>query len=91
MAKTTRELFDIFATRVAEILRDRFGMDPEPLLVARRGQFTMEGLVSRAPDGAPVWHRVELTREQLEWKGPNAMAEAFVQEYIAAFRAAERR
>ena len=91
MAKNSLELFDIFAARVAEILRHRFGMDPEPLLVARRDQFTIEGLVSRAPNGAPVWHRVHLTREQLEWKGPNAMAEAFVQEYIAAFRAAEPR
>ena len=91
MAKTTQELFDIFAARVAEILRDRFGMDPEPLLVARRSQFTIEGLVSRARDGAPAWHRVQLTREQLEWKGPNAMAEAFVHEYMEKFRAAERR
>jgi hypothetical protein len=91
VAKSRQELFDIFAIRVAEILRDRFGMDPAPLLVARREQFTMEGLVSRAPRGAPIWHRVHLTPEQLEWKGPNAMAEAFVQEYIAAFRAAEPR
>jgi hypothetical protein len=91
VAKTSQELFDIFAARVAEILRARFGMDPEPLLVARRDQFTMEGLLSRAPGGAPVWHRVKLTREQLEWKGPNAMAEAFVHEYIAAYGAAERR
>jgi hypothetical protein len=91
VAKTSPELFDIFAARVAEILRARFGMDPEPLLVARRDQFTMEGLVSRGRDGRPVWHRVQLSREQLEWKGPNAMAEAFVHEFIAAFRASERK
>jgi hypothetical protein len=89
VAKTSQELFDVFAARVAEVLRDRFGMDPGPLLRARRDEFTIEGLVSRTRDGAAVWHRVQVTPEQLEWNGPYAMAEAFVQEYTAAFRAAE--
>ena len=89
MAKTVHELFDVFGARVAEILRERFGMDPEPLLRARRDQLTMEGLVSRAPDGALEWHRLQVTREQLEWNGPDATAEAFVRRYRAAFSAAQ--
>ncbi|HTJ24034.1 MAG TPA: hypothetical protein VL383_16665 [Gemmatimonadaceae bacterium] len=89
MAKTADELFDTFAARVAEILRERFGMDPEPLLRARRESFTIEGLIRRS-DGAPKWYGVQATPEQLQWNGPNATAEAFVEGYIAAFRAADR-
>ena len=85
MAKTNDELFDTFAARVAEILRERFGMDPEALLRTRRESFTVDGLIRR-PDGESEWHRVQATPEQLQWNGPNAMAEAFVEEYVAAFR-----
>lgn len=88
MAQTNDELFDTFAARVAEILRERYGMDPEALLRARREAFTVEGRIRR-PDGRSEWHRAEATPEQLQWKGPNAMAEAFVEEYIAAFRNAD--
>lgn len=89
MAKTAEELFDTFAARVAEILRERLGMDPEPLLRSRPKSFTLEGLIRRS-DGVPEWHGVRATPEQLQWNGPDAMAEAFVEEYVAAFRAAER-
>jgi hypothetical protein len=89
VAKTRQELFIVFAARAAEILRERFGMDPESLLRVRADRLTIEGLVQRAPDGASIWHQVRVTPEQLEWSGPNAMAEAFVQEYITAFRLAE--
>ena len=85
MAKTNDELFDTFAARVAEILRERFGMDPEALLRTRRESFTVEGLIRR-PDGGSEWHRAQASPEQLQWKGPNAMAEAFIEQYIAAFR-----
>ena len=78
MARTADELFDTFAARVAEILRERFGMDPEPLLRSRRESFTMEGLIRRS-DGAPEWYGVHATPEQLQWNGPNATAEAFVE------------
>ena len=87
MAKTIDELFDAFAARVAEILRERFGMDPEPLLRVRRESFTVEGLIRRS-DRTHDWHGVRATPEQLQWNGPNAMAEAFVESYVAAFRAA---
>ena len=89
MAKTAAELFDTFAARVAEILRERFGMDPEPLLRSKPESFTIEGLIRRS-DGVPEWHAAQATPEQLQWNGPNATAEAFVEGYIAAFRAAER-
>jgi hypothetical protein len=89
MAKTAEELFDTFAARVAEILRERFGMDPGPLLRSRPEAFTIEGLIRRS-DAAPEWHGVQVAPEQLQWNGPNATAEAFVAGYIAAFRAAER-
>ena len=89
MAKTSQELFTDFAARAAEILRERFGMDPEALLRVRADRFTIEGLVQRAPDGAAIWHEVRVTPEQLEWSGPNAMAEAFVTEYVTAFRRVE--
>ena len=85
MAKTNDELFDAFAARVAEILRERFGMDPEALLRTHRDSFTVDGLIRRS-DGGSEWHRVKATPEQLQWNGPNAMAEAFVEEYVAAFR-----
>ena len=87
MAHTNEELFDTFAARVAEILRERMGMDPEALLRTRRESFTIEGLIRR-PGGDSGWHRAHATPEQLQWKGPNAMAEAFVEEYVAAFRRA---
>ena len=87
MAKTANELFDAFAARVAEILRERYGLDPEPLLRTKPESFTIEGLIRRS-DGSSEWHGVRATPEQLEWNGPNATAEAFVEAYIAAFRAA---
>lgn len=90
MAKSSEQLFDVFAARVAEILRERYGMDPEPLLCVSREQLTIEGLVRGTPDGGPEWHRVRTTPEQLEWSGPDAIAEAFVREYISAFEAARR-
>jgi hypothetical protein len=88
MAKTANELFDMFAARVAEILRERHGLDPEPLLRTTRESFTVEGLIRRS-DGSSEWHGVQATPEQLEWNGPNATAEAFVEEYMTAFRAAK--
>jgi len=87
MAKTPGELFDDFAARVAEIFRERHGLDPEPLLRTRPESFTLEGLIRRA-DGSSEWHGVQATTEQLEWNGPNAMAEAFVEAYMTAFRIA---
>lgn len=89
MAKTADALFDAFAARVAEILRERFGLDPEPLLRSRPESFTIDGLIRRA-DGTREWHAVQVTSEQLQWNGPNATAEAFVEGYVAALRAAER-
>ena len=86
MAKTASELFDAFAARVAEILRERYGLDPELLLRTRRESFTVEGLIRRA-DGSSEWHGARATPEQLEWNGPNATAEAFVEAYITALRA----
>jgi hypothetical protein len=86
MAKTANELFDTFAARVAEILRERYGLDPEPLLRTKPESFTIEGLIRRS-DGSSEWHGVRATPEQLEWNGPNATAEAFVEAYITAFRA----
>lgn len=88
MAKTADQLFDVFAARVAEILRERYGMDPEPLLRTRRESFTIEGLIRR-PDGGTDWHGAQATPEQLQWNGPDATAEAFVSQYIAAFHAAQ--
>lgn len=90
MAHTNEALFDTFAARVAEILRERLGMDPEALLRTRRESFTVEGLIRR-PGGDAEWHRAHASPEQLHWKGPNAMAEAFVEEYVAAFRRAAGR
>lgn len=90
MAKTKEQLFDAFAARVAEILRERFGMDPEPLLRTRPSQLVIEALVKGSAAGASNWYQARITPEQLEWEGPDAMAESFVQEYMAAFRAAER-
>lgn len=89
MAKSSEQLFDVFAARVAEILRERYGMEPQALLRVRREQFTIEGLIRWAPGGATAWHGERVTPEQLEWKGPDANAEAFAREYIAAFAAAE--
>ena len=90
MAKDDDQLFDAFAARVAEILRERFGMDPEALLRTRRETFTVEGLIRR-PSGESEWYGVQATPEQLQWNGPNATAEAFVDQYIAAFRDAPGR
>jgi len=90
MAKTDDQLFDTFAARVAEILRERFDMDPEALLRTRRDAFIVEGLIRR-PDGGSEWHGTRATPEQLQWQGPNATAEAFVADYIAAFRNAHGR
>lgn len=83
MAKSSVQLFDVFAARVAEILRERYRLEPEALLRVRRQQFAIEGLV-RTATGGQRWHLGGVTAEQLEWQGPNAMAEAFVREYAAA-------
>lgn len=91
MAKSAEQLFDIFATRVAEILRERFRMDAASLLRVRQGQLTLEGLTRHAQDGPPEWYLMQPTPERLEWDGPDATAEVFVREYVAAFEAANRR
>ena len=88
MAKTDDQLFNAFAARVAEILRERFDIDPEALLRTRRELFTLEGLINRS-GGGPEWYGVRATPEQLQWTGPNEMAEAFVDQYMAAFRNAQ--
>ena len=63
MAKTAEELFDTFAARVAEILRERLGMDPQPLLRSRPESFTIEGLIRRS-HGDPEWHLAEREHRQ---------------------------
>ena len=47
MAQTNDELFDTLAARVAAMLRERFGMDPEAFLGARRESFTIARLLRR--------------------------------------------
>lgn len=87
MAKTPDELFATFAARVAELLRERHDMDPEPLIRTRPATFSIEGLIRR-PDGSSEWYGTRATPENLEWEGPDSVAEAFVADYVAAFRAA---
>lgn len=91
MAKTAGQLFEVFAARVAEILRERHQLDAGPLLRVRRDDFTLEGLTQGMPHGSPAWFRMQATPEQLEWEGPDAMAEVFVREYVAALTAASGR
>jgi len=87
MAMTTEQLFIVFATRVAEILRERLGVDPDVTLRVRREESAVQALVRATQDGGPEWLTLRASREQLEWKGPDATAEAFVREYAAAVAA----
>jgi len=91
MAKSADQLFVVFAARVAEILRQRYGMDAASLLRVRQDRFTLEGLTRRAQDGPPEWYLMRAAPERLEWEGPDATAEVFVREYITAFEAASHR
>jgi len=90
MALTSEQLFMMFAARVAEILRERFGMDPAVVLRVRREEATVQGLVRGCLDGGPEWLTLQASREQLEWNGPDATADAFVRDYTAAVAAARR-
>jgi len=90
MAKTTEQLFTLFAARVAEILRERFGIEPEVALRVSRDAGTVQGLVRSCQDGGPEWLTLHASREQLEWNGPEATAQAFVRDYTAAVEAAKR-
>lgn len=87
MAKTCQELFLVFAARVAELLRERFELDPESLVRTNPADLTIEGLV-RAGDGERAWHTLTVTSEQLEWIGPERLAQSFVRDYIVAMDAA---
>ena len=90
MAMSLAQLFDVFAARAAEILRGHYGMDPAPLLRVRPAALTIEGLVLGPADGGPVWHLAQVTRGQLEARGPEAAATAFVRDYVAAVDRARR-
>jgi hypothetical protein len=81
MANTTDQLFATFATRVAEILREHFRMDPGPLLRVRHELHSVEGLVRSSEEGGPEWFTYTASRERLQWNGPDAMASDFVREY----------
>lgn len=87
MAKTCRELFPVFSARVAELLRERYELDPESLVRTNPDEFTIEGLV-RGGDGERVWHTLTVTSEQLEWIGPERLAQSFVRDYLVAMDAA---
>lgn len=89
MARSAEQLFEVFAARVAEILHERWRMDAASVLRVRREDRTLEGMIRRVQDGPPEWYAMRPTAEQLEWDGPEATAQAFVREYMAAFRAAE--
>lgn len=91
MAKSSEQLFTVFAARAAELLREQFGMEPESRLRVSREQYVVEGLLRRARDGEREWYRVQVTPEQLEWDGPEAAAQAFVRGYAAACEAAGAR
>ena len=90
MAKSTQQLFDVFADRIAEILRERHELDPRPLLRVNRSQLVVEALVDDAPPHGRRWHRVRTTAEELDWTGPDAAAESFVRRYTIARVAAGR-
>jgi hypothetical protein len=82
MALDVEQLFSVFAARVAEMLRDRHGLDPAPLLRIRDGGRTIEALVRSAHEGGPEWYEFSPTPEQLGWSGPESMATSFVSEYL---------
>lgn len=88
MAKSPEQLFDVFAARVAELLRERWRMDAASVLRVRRDAFTLDGMIRRVQDGPPEWYSMRPTEEQLDWDGPDATAQAFVREYMAAFEGA---
>jgi hypothetical protein len=90
VTKSTEELFDIFADRIAEILRERHELDPRPLLRVHRSQLVVEALVDDTPAHGQRWHRVRATAEELDWTGPDAAAESFVRRYTIALVAAGR-
>jgi hypothetical protein len=88
MARTPEQLFAACAARVAEILREHHRLDPGALLRITPADFTIEGRVGEAPGATPAWHHVHIRPEQLEWSGPDATAEAFVRDFLAARRSA---
>jgi hypothetical protein len=82
MALGVEQLFSVFAARVAEMLRDRHGLDPASLLRVNEQERTLEGLVRSVHEGGPEWYEFTPTSEQLGWSGPESMATAFVAEYL---------
>jgi hypothetical protein len=81
---TADQLFQAFAARVAELLREHFAMDPEIVLRVRREESTVQALLPGGRRGDPEWFTRRATREQLERNGPNVTAVAWVREYRAA-------
>jgi hypothetical protein len=83
MAMSTAQLFDVCAARAAEILRERFGMNPEALLRVNHHRFTIEGLVRAGQGTGPEWYSFTARAEQLDWSGPDVVAAAFVRDYLS--------
>jgi hypothetical protein len=81
---SAEQLFQAFATRVAELLREHFTMDPEVVLRVRREESTVQALLPGSRRGDAEWFTRRATREQLERNGPNVTAVAWVREYQAA-------
>lgn len=87
MARSSDQLFATFAARVAELLRERLGMDPVPLLHVRPRELIIEGRLRETQEGGAEWLPFRASPERLEWDGPERLAQGFVTEYEMRRRA----